>query len=71
MTYRHELLTVYEAPIMQAEVVAGALRAAGITATVQTGHFEATAHPGLGNARVMVRAEDAARARKALKEFEG
>lgn len=65
------MVPVYEVPSRpHAEIVAGALRANGIPAQVLMGHFEGTAYAGLGSARVMVRAADAAEARRLIEEAE-
>lgn len=66
-----DLVSVYEVPFRwQGEIIAGALREEGIAAVVFLSDFEQSAYAGMGGARVMVRAEDAPRARRIIDEAE-
>lgn len=67
-----DMVPVYEVGSRpHADIVAGALQANGIPAHVFMGNFEGSAYGGIGSARVMVRAEDVARARRIIAEAEG
>jgi hypothetical protein len=68
MTSASELISIYEAPRPEAEVIAAFLRSSGIHTTI-FGGLETAAHPSIGGpARVMVRAEDARKARRLIEE---